>query len=457
MFKESIKNRVNTFINNRSALILGLGREGRSTYSFLREMFVDMKIAIADTNIQIEGDEIFIGDSNITFILGDDYLSRIQEFELVFKSPGISLKDYLMPAHQYISSQTDLFLHLFSEQTIGVTGTKGKSTTVSLLKHVLDDFFDDVQLIGNIGIPALEIANRVEENTKVVFEMSSHQLEFVSSSPKIAILLNLYQEHLDHYSDYNSYRFAKWNIVKQQSLQDCFISCIDENQILKDIECQVIKSVQLKYGFNNKANCFLEDDSNILYLNSQKYYFNISEFALLGKHNLYNAMAVLLACNYLKLPIEKVIDRMITFQSLPHRLEFVGKVNGIRFYNDSISTIPQATIKALESVENVGTIILGGFDRGIDYAELVGFLINYKPLNIVLLGEVGSKLDLLLSEKNYKGEYFRLSSLKEAVNKAFELTPRNAACLLSPAASSYDSFKNFEERGNYFKELVLDQ
>ena len=457
MLKKSIKYRVNAFINNRSVLVLGFGREGRSTYNFLREMFADMQITIADANIKIAEDKLFEKDSNIEFILGEGYLVEIQEFDLVFKSPGISFKDYLIPSHQYISSQTDLFLHLFSGQIIGVTGTKGKSTTVSLLKHVLDDFYDDVQLIGNIGVPALDIVNRVGENTKVVFEMSSHQLEFVSCSPKIAVLLNLYQEHLDHYSDYNSYRFAKWNIAKYQSEQDCFISCIDETQVLKDINNQIIQSVQLKYGFNDDADIFYDFENDIICLKSKKIIFDRSKFTLLGKHNLYNAMAVLLACNYMKLPTEKVVNRMMTFQSLPHRLEFVAEVNGIRFYNDSISTIPQATIRAIESVENVATLILGGFDRGIDYKELIAFLINYKPLSIMLLGEVGEKLEASLKNINYKGDYYKFNNLQEAVNKAFELTSDNMACLLSPAASSYDSYKNFEERGNHFKQLVSNQ
>jgi UDP-N-acetylmuramoylalanine--D-glutamate ligase len=420
-------------------------------------MFPSMVISIADANGEIENYDIIIKDSNVSLILGNDYLSRIQEFEFVLKSPGISFKDYAIPKNQYVSSQTDLFLYLFSEQTIGITGTKGKSTTSSLLKHVLSGFYDDVLLVGNIGVPALEVANRVGQNTKVVFEMSSHQLEFVNYSPKIAVLLNLYQEHLDHYSDYKSYRFAKWNIAKFQSKSDCCICCIDETQVVKDISNQSIQSVQLKYSFNNNTDCFFDLEDEILNLNSKKYSLARSKFALLGKHNLYNAMAVLLVCDYMKLPIEKAIELMMTFQSLPHRLEFVAEVNGIKFYNDSISTIPQATIKALESVNNVGSLILGGFDRGIDYELLISYLTSFKPLNIMLLGNVGTRIYNCLQDNSYLGKLYRLSSMKEAVNKAFELTPIGSACLLSPAASSYDSFKNFEERGDHFKELVQNQ
>jgi len=453
----NLKNRVDEFINNRSVLILGFGREGNSSYRFFRNMFPNMLISIADSNGEIESDDVLINDSNVSLILGDDYLSRIQDFEFVLKSPGISFKNYTIPENQYVSSQTDLFLYLFSEQTIGITGTKGKSTTSSLLKHVLGGFYDDVLLIGNIGVPALDVVNIIGENTKVVFEMSSHQLEYVSNSPKIAVLLNLYQEHLDHYSDYKSYRFAKWNIVKYQGEQDCFICCIDETQVLEDINNQIIQSVQLKYSFNNNVDCFFDLDDEILNLKSNKHSFNRSQFALLGEHNLYNAMAVLLVCDYMKLPLEKAIELMMTFKSLPHRLEFVAEVNGIKFYNDSISTIPQATIKALESVSNVKSLILGGFDRGIDYELLINYLTSFKPLNIMLLGDVGARIYNCLQEKQYKGRLYRSSSMKEAVNKAFELTPKGSACLLSPAASSYDSFKNFEERGARFKELVQNQ
>jgi len=453
----SLKSRIEGFIDNKSILILGFGREGRSTYEFLRQLFPNMSISISDSNIKIEEDEILNDDSNINFILGENYLSIIQDFELVFKSPGISFKDYNIPKHQVISSQTDLFLYLFSEQTIGVTGTKGKSTTVSLLKHVLDGFYDDVQLVGNIGVAALDIVQRVGENTIVVFEMSSHQLEFVNHSPKIAVLLNLYQEHLDHYSDYKSYRFAKWNIAKFQSESDCFIYCADENQVLEDIENQEINSVQLKYGFNDDVSCYFDFDKHYIKLNDKILSFNRDKFLLLGKHNLYNAMAVVLATDFLNLPIEKVIDAMMTFKALPHRLEYVAMVDGIKFYNDSISTIPQATIKALESVDDVKYLILGGFDRGIDYQILIDYLLGYKSLNIMLLGEVGSRLYSQLDNIKYFGNFHLVKSLNEAVKKVYENKKPNTSCLLSPAASSYDSFMNFEERGNAFKKIVLNQ
>ncbi|MCK5846609.1 MAG: UDP-N-acetylmuramoyl-L-alanine--D-glutamate ligase [Bacteroidales bacterium] len=448
----SIETRLKDFIQNKSIVILGFGKEGQSTYRFIRSYFPQKQLCIADGNEAIGEHGMIKCDDNIILELGDDFLNNISEFDIVFKSPGISFKNFNIPENQIISSQTDLFLRFFSKQTIGVTGTKGKSTTVSLLHHVLSMLGKDVQLVGNIGKPVLDIIHLINNKTIVVYELSSHQLEFVNNSPHISILLNLYQEHLDHYNSYYDYRMAKWNISKYQIIDDYFIYCSDEEQLISDMSRQDILSNKLSYSFKEGSNIFY--DNKLRYSKSSKKEFELSDFKMLGAHNVYNLMAVVLACDSLGINIEESLYAAFTFRGLPHRIEFVGEKKGIKFYNDSIATIPQATIRAIESVDDIDTLILGGFDRGIDYTILVDYLLAFRPLNLLLIGKVGDILYTSLKEANYNGELIKIEDFDSIIYKSLKYTAIGKSCLLSPAASSYDSFKNFEERGSKYKSLI---
>ena len=449
----NISSQLNDFIGTKSIAILGFGREGQSTYKFLRSYFPQKSLCIADANETISEHGLLKCDDNISFELGEEFLLNIRDYDLVFKSPGISFKNYERPHNQIISSQTDLFLHLFSNQTIGVSGTKGKSTTVSMLQFVLKEMGKDVLLIGNIGIPALDVVYKIKEKSIIVYELSSHQLEFVHNSPHISILLNLYQEHLDHYNSYLDYRNAKWNIVKYQSDNDYFIFCADEPQLIDDLNSKAVFSNKLSYSLHDDADIVFKN--NILKLNNNSIIkFDRSKLKLLGSHNVYNLMAVILVAESLKLDIEQLMSSVYSFNGLEHRLEFVDKKQGVKFYNDSIATIPQACIKAIESVDDVDTLILGGFDRGIDYSPLIVYLYAFRPLNLILIGAVGERIATELHIGNYKGVLIQVDSYEQVVAKAIEYTDKGKSCLLSPAASSYDMFKNFEERGNKFKQLV---
>ncbi|OYT11093.1 MAG: UDP-N-acetylmuramoyl-L-alanine--D-glutamate ligase [Bacteroidetes bacterium 4572_112] len=441
------------FIGVKSVAIVGFGREGQSTYKFLRSYFPQLNICIADVNEAISEHGLLKCDDNISFELGEDFIEEIKNYGLLFKSPGISFKNYIIPDNQHISSQTDLFLHLFSNQTIGVTGTKGKSTTVSMLKFVLDKLNKDAMLIGNIGIPALDVAHKIKDNTVIVYELSSHQLEFVHNSPHISILLNLYQEHLDHYNSYEDYRNAKWNILKYQNANDFFIYCNNEKQLMQDIVNKEFISKGISYSLNSQAD--MSYDEGLFRINEDiAIGFNRNEFKLLGNHNINNLMAVLLAGKSLGVDYDNSLKAAYDFGGLEHRLEFVGEKQGVKFYNDSIATIPQACIKAMESVDDVDTLILGGFDRGIDYSMLINYLYNIKPLNLLLVGEVGDIIKKLLTETDYKGVMLKVKSFDNVILKALELTTKGMSVLLSPAASSYDMFKNFEERGEKYKALI---
>lgn len=416
--------------DNKSIVLLGLGREGISTYKWLRKAFPDKILGIADGNPAVK--EKLHDDPFLAYHLGDDYLNSLSDYDLIFKSPGISLKNINCSDTEKITSQTDLFLRYFGRQTIGVTGTKGKSTTSSLIAHILKKNNKKVVLLGNIGIPAFDMLDKIDGNTLVVFEMSAHQLEYVHYSPRVAVLLNIFPEHLDYFLSFEAYKAAKLNIVKFQNSHDLLITSMD-----------------------------LSDE--FMYLNSEVKYFEKGEeiapktMLLKGIHNLNNIKAAILAVKYFGVDDVSALKAASSFIPLPHRLEYVGQYGGIFFYNDSISTIPESAIAAIEAVGRVDTLILGGFDRGLNFSKLVSFLEKHPVRNLIFTGPAGKTMAALFSGNQKIGSsLFEVSNLKDAFGIIKKNTPKNGVCLLSPAAASYDEFYNFEHRGDMFKLLVKE-
>ena len=443
------------YLENKKILILGFGKEGISTYKFIRKHFPNKKIYIADkTNAN---EEMILKDKNVDINFGDNYLDNLKDFDIIMKSPGISfvnieIKDF----KDKIKSELELFLEFIDVTTIGVTGSKGKSTTSSLIYQILKDQNKDTVLMGNIGVPVFDCIEDIRESTIVVLEMSSHQLEYMDVSPNIAILLNIYEEHLDHYKSIKEYAEAKINIGRFQKENDYFIynvdnkiikECIDEIETLNDIKYEVSYNGNLSNDNSNKV--YIKDD--YIYINENKVYNINDKRNLLGNHNLNNIMFVLAVCNILKLNLKKAKETISNFKGLEHRMEYVGKYNNIIYYNDSIATIPEATINSIRALKNVDTLILGGMDRGISYNEFIKFLNSGVVRNLICMPDTGYKI---ADSLNCSSNIYKVETLEEAVELSKKITRKDKICLLSPAAASYGFFKNFVEKGNKYKELV---
>ncbi|HLN53715.1 MAG TPA: UDP-N-acetylmuramoyl-L-alanine--D-glutamate ligase [Lentimicrobium sp.] len=425
-------------LTGKKVLILGFGKEGRSTLNYLNQIAIDADIIIADSNEQAFANDPVISDRQISTISGPYYLSSIREADIVIKSPGIALNPELYGKDPHsITSQTDLFLAVYRKQVTGITGTKGKSTTSSLLAHILGSYFSDTLFGGNIGIPLFDLIDRITPSTRIVCELSSHQLQFVRNSPHIAILLNLFQEHLDHYDSYEDYQRAKYNIALYQEADDYFIY---------NSEDTLINNLLKKYPAKGKK---ISLDTDLFRLLPEDVKLNLP-----GAHNRINASIAAAAAAINGIPAETIIESVTTFQPLEHRLQYVGIFNSRKFYNDSISTIPEAAIAAIESLKPVNTLILGGFDRGIDYSVLADYLKKGNVKNVVTTGPAGYRIFSQISGLDTIEELYYFDKFDEAVSKAIEITPENGICLLSPAASSYNEFRNFEERGKRFIEIV---
>ncbi|MBI9033512.1 MAG: UDP-N-acetylmuramoyl-L-alanine--D-glutamate ligase [Bacteroidales bacterium] len=450
-------------IRNKKLLILGFGREGKSTYNLIRKLYPEMPLYIADKNEDLWMKNTFIQkDENLVLILGDNYLDHLPQFELVIKSPGISLNHmtHVSDATE-ITSQTDLFMEAYRNQTIGITGSKGKSTTSSLIYHIISQYTENCLIAGNIGIPAFDIISKIDNDSIIVYELSAHQLEFCKNAPDVSILLNLYEEHLDHFHSFEKYQNTKLRIADLQRENSTFIYHADDHLIRTFVND--LSSTRNLFGYTNNSTiargCFI-DDQKIWFADNRQsiMIFDLKDsMNLQGQHNYLNIMASILACLSLKIPIETIRKNISTFKGLEHRLEFIGTYRDIKFYNDSIATIPEATMSAITTLETVDTLILGGFDRGIYYTSLLNFISESTIKNLLFTGTAGKRMMEEIHELDIEDKtLIWLEDYVQIVDTAFKLTKAGKICLLSPAAASYDSFWDFEQRGEVYKKLVED-
>jgi len=453
-------NLIRSELENKNVLLLGFGREGQSSYRLIRRVLPELHLTIADANESVRDNEMIKDDLNLDLNLGEEYLEGLASYDLILKSPGITLKDISYNINpESITSQTDLFLRRYYKQVIGITGTKGKSTTSTLVHAILKNACKDSILMGNIGRPAFDVIEEIGPETNIVFEMSSHQLEFITRSPNIAILLNLYQEHLDAYKSFLDYQLAKMNIAKFQPPGSIIIFNNDDEKIKERLSGMKLPGHLVPFSLIEELpeGCYLNDhylvysdkgqDEKVLDLNRK--------LKLKGDHNLLNIMAAICACKQLGIDPEIIAEGISAFRGLEHRIEYVGEFSGIHFYNDSIATIPEACIEAIKALGDVDTLILGGFDRGIDYSGLAKFLSASTVRNLIFTGEAGRRILHEIREIKGKDQtVYLLSKFDEFLDIAMHVTKKEAICLLSPAAASYDEFQNFELRGRRFKELV---
>lgn len=447
---------IHELINGKKVLILGFGREGKSTLPFLIKASGAGLIAIADARpINAE-----LPDGVIT-ITGEDYLNCLNDFDVVFKSPGIVLDREIDEYTCNIVSQMEVFFGCYRDRIIGITGTKGKSTTTTLLYHVLKSAGADVMLAGNIGIPVFEIADMMKDTTTAVLELSCHQLEYMDVSAHHAVYLNLHEEHLDHYGTMAKYTAAKENIYKNQLPGD-ELYCLDTLAPSAGKCSAHINTFGRKNVSDRDTVDFYLDGTEICYKKkdgtSATYKIPADEIKLIGEHNYFDIAFVYAVSKNFGVTDEVFSQALKTYEPLPHRLQFIGVQDKIKWYDDSISTIDETTIQALNTLSDADTVIIGGMDRGISYRELEEYLAVSPVKNIILMEASGKRI---FEEIKSMGDAFERTDrlylaehLEDAVEMARKLTGEGRSCVMSPAAASYGIFKNFEDRGEAFCRLV---
>ncbi len=442
--------------------ILGFGREGRSTLRCISRYMPGHPVIISDRNPNMEtNDPVVLQSGSVAWHTGPDYLKVLEDADVIIKSPGIPFTVMNgMDIRGVITSQTEVFLELFRDRVIGITGTKGKSTTASLLYHILRESGKAAVIAGNIGIPCFEVLEEVTPETPVVFEMSSHQLQHIRVSPHVAVLLNIFEEHLDYYGSFEVYRDAKLNIARWQKPGDVFVfnkASEGLENIMSLVETGAEKiSVGDAFPGAGQMRC---DGLDLVFTRKGKSmtFKDICQQSLIiGRHNLENMAAAVAAALVLGAGPAFISRAVSGFKGLPHRMQHAGTHSGVIFYNDSIATIPEATIAAVKTLPDTETLILGGTDRGIDYRPLMHFLADSDVSRLFFTGPAGRRMHALAKAiEGFQDKQLIFSELfDEAVIQAARQTGRGKICLLSPAAASYDQFTNFEERGQRFIALA---
>ena len=435
--------RIQEFFRGKKILILGFGQEGKSTYGFLRQILPEQTLYIVDRRENLVDDDELKRDAKVVCQGGENYLDDLAQYEIIMKSPGISFKNVDIDRLKgRIWSQLEVLLKFFEGKTVGVTGTKGKSTTSSLIFQILQDQNIPSMLLGNIGVPVFDMIDEMKSEMILVLEMSSHQLEFMDVSPHIAVLLNVFPEHLDHYRSFEEYRKAKCNIFRYQDVDDVVL-------FGDEVRGLVVNAPGQKWGVGEESDDAVRRVKDEVWIDDTVVYDAKSERKLKGEYNLHNIMFALGATKVLGLDMSQAARSVNEFETLKHRLEFVGEYDGIKYYDNSIGTVPAATMAAVEALGDVDTLILGGMDRGLDYAEFEEALRKSKIRNVICMPETGWKI-----AEGLGGRARKVETMEQAVRLAKTSTRVGRSCLLSPAAASYGHFKNFEEKGDLFQELV---
>lgn len=396
---------------DKKVLILGYGIEGKGTEEYIRFTYPQMKIGTADQTD------------------GSDYLIEQQKYDFVIKTPGIPKKYVTKP---YTTATNIFFETIPKNQIIGVTGSKGKSTTASLIAHILKESGKDVRLIGNIGVPALKsLLTPYSSETIFIYELSSYQLDDIQHSPHISVITSLFPEHIPYHGSVENYYEAKHSILTFADATDYYIY---------NNSYEILNS--WAHHFHGK---------NIPVKAFRKNY----DTKLIGTHNYDNIESALAVSRLLAISENDSLLSLKSFEPLPHRLENIGTFHEITFYDDAISTTPESTIAALHAISAIDTIFLGGENRGYDFHQLVVELQKYHIQNIVLFPDSGTEIESIINTLNdYHPRIFHTSEMKEAVAFAYKNTKSSSICLLSTASPSYSVWKNFIEKGTQFQTFV---
>ena len=454
---------------HKNILILGFAREGVSTLKFLRKIFPKKVIGIADvlpeSQLSSAARELLAQEQHfVNTYFGSTYLSQLSDYDVIFKASGIppSMPELQQSQKQdaRVLSNVSLFFDLCPGTIIGVTGTKGKSTTSALIASVLSRGQSDVRLAGNIGIPPLESLQGATRKTLFVLELSSFYLAGLEKSPHVAVVQNIVSEHGDYHGSFQAYIKAKSKIVRYQTTQDIVIFNADFSLPLQI----ALQSSAQKFSFSftsSQAHCFVEDEFFVWNHNGKKErIFPCRTMSLLGKFNRYNVMPAIVLGKLFGVTNHDIADAVSHFQPLKHRLNFVADIQEIDFYDDSLSTVPEAAIAALETFAGRDIVLLaGGFDRGQDYTQLAEKIMELHVKALVLFPTTGERLWECVQrigsglQKSLPAHVF-VSNMQETVTQAIVFAERGDVVLLSPAAPSFGMFRNYTDRGMQFQEAV---
>ncbi|MDD3838977.1 MAG: UDP-N-acetylmuramoyl-L-alanine--D-glutamate ligase [Clostridia bacterium] len=443
---------------NKQILIVGLARSGIAAAKILSEMGANIFVSDIKEQEQLLSEMNQLKDYNIQFYLGKMPDPLIDKVDIIVLSPGVPsdlpfVKKALDLGKEVIS-EVEAAYRICPAPIIAITGTNGKTTTTSLIYEIFKAAGENAFLSGNIGVPMIGQVEKVDKKDVVIAEISSFQLETIKHfKPKISAVLNITEDHLNRHKTLENYLKAKAKITINQT-EDDFLIINEDDPRLKLIKglskARVIPFSRKKIL---ETGAFIKDDKIIMgYDGKDQVICKVSDVSIPGLHNLENVLAAVAVSSVFKIGASTIKSTLKTFPGVEHRLEFVDQINDVIYINDSKGTNPDASIKALQSVDRPIVLIAGGMDKGSDFAE---FLIAGKDKikHLILLGETKDKIKQTAHEVGIKS-IIVVNTLKEAVQQSSKVSKSGDAVLLSPACASWDMFDSFEERGRVFKQAV---
>lgn len=464
MFTNKNLEEFKTYVKGKYVAIMGMGVSNTPLIKYLMDL--DANITVFDKKSEEELDKSLIEEyaiQGVKFSLGENYLKNLVGYDIIFRSPSmrpdIPELEKELDRGAILTSEIEMLIDLCPGKIIGITGSDGKTTTTTLIYKMLEAAGYHCYLGGNIGIPLFAKIDEMRSEDIIVLELSSFQLMTLKKSPQIAVVTNVSPNHLDIHKSYEEYIEAKKNIFKYQD-KDGIVVLNYDNDITRDFSLEAKGEVRY-FSTRVKLDDGVILDNNMIKISEdkiRKQIINVDDILLLGAHNIENACTAIAAVKDLVKP-EDIVSVLTTFKGVEHRNEFVRLLNGVKWYNDSIGSSPTRTIAGLVSFKNKVILIAGGYDKHLDYTDMGRYIVDHVK-TLVLLGQTKGKIKTAtLQEIERRGGNIDLpiiecTSLEEAVNKAYEIASEGDTVFFSPASASFDMFKNFEERGNKYKELV---
>ena len=455
----------NNYIKFRKVAVIGLGVSNFPLLDYLHEKKAKVTVFDQRTIDQIPKEVMdIITQNSFEFSLGENYLSKLQGFDLILRSPSClpTIPELVAEAERgaLVTTEIELLIKMCPAKIIGVTGSDGKTTTTSLIYAILKEAGYNTWLGGNIGIPLFTKLPEMKSDDIVVLELSSFQLMEMNVSPSISVITNITPNHLNIHKDYEEYIEAKKNIFKYQDENGILVLNYD-NEITKECGKEANGKVIYFSSQEKLENGYIVDEGVIKECEDgvRKHIMECKSAKLRGIHNYQNICTALAATKTL-VDTEKAVETIKEFNAVEHRLEFVREVNGIKWYNDSASSSPTRTISGINAFEGEEIILIaGGYDKNLDYTPLAKPVVdNVKAL--ILMGQTSNKIfdavTIEMEKQNKNVKIYMCNSLQEVMDTARRIANPGQVVLFSPGSASFDMFKNAYDRGNQFKNLVLN-
>lgn len=442
-------------LTGKKVLVIGLAKSGKAAIRLLKKLNATITVNEFQEASKIPEYQQYL-DDGIEMITGshpDELFER--DFDFAIKNPGINyhkpfilrLKERNIPVY----TEIELAYQVAKKQHyIGVTGTNGKTTTVTLIDKILKGQYQHVHLAGNVGTPLCDIVldhNLLEEeNHYIVIEMSNFQLLDIDTfKPNVSTIINLTPDHLDYMASLDEYYASKTNIYKNTNENDSFVVNLDDSVLDKYLKQYPIPCKQTTMSLTNHADCMIKD--NAIYYQDE-FIISLNDIKLVGNHNLQNIMIAICIAKKCGVKNEIINQEIASFIGVEHRIEFVREINGIKIYNDSKATNTDASIIALKAFKQPVILLMGGFDKGLDLKEMSTY--NNKIKRLITFGAAGKRF----KDEMHVENSICVKNLKEATLEAINHASSGDIVLLSPSTSSFDEFSGYEQRGNVFKEIV---